>query len=488
MKIFRSKSKKKLYFVVRSEYEIPLGHRVVEFEADSILDWVQNHWVTREVSQKHSEKLVGRVYDFDSIWAAMLDYGKNPPRNTAELKAWAELISVEGEVIFNDDYISVITNDDEISVEWCFFTEDFAKLHPERVNYVLHPTWEFPLAFEERGQEINLQSVIPLKEHNSSEQGSTYCVFLTSRDGITIEDITGSFKFEGVRLPEFGKYLLNIENPIKQGRDGEMRPFWEDEVILLKAHLVTTQTQSIPQLLESLGDKVNNLNANRSPIGNQLYKDPAFMSGDNEKLTHDQQTLENLIQSQGENSVWSYNMGKPRVQTSDHFCQIRFHNIVYSEGDQYGRMEYLSSVFYFDDLWVEANPLLAESLIRYSKGEHFIKGKDEKKERSIDKPYVKPAETKKLTDEEKKQEEIHLSINRRMMNIENQYFELISDQNSVCYVDPKTYNSEVASPMEYALHIGYKTKGVKIDSKTDLPISLYDLVAANMDNRELTAE
>ncbi len=475
MNIFRRKPKKKLYFVVRNGYQIPLGHRVVEFEADNIIEWVQKHWVTDEVDEMHSDNLVGRVYNFDSIWDAMLEYGNKSPRNTTELKEWAELISVEGEVIVEDGYLSTITDDDEICVEWCFFTEEFKLQHPERVDYALHPTWEFPLTFEEQGQEVNLHSIIPLKKLSDAEEGTTYCVFLTARDGSTIQDVTGSFKFEGIRLPEFGNYLRETENPMKQGWDGNMRPFWEAEIILLKAHLILQGVKSIPELFTQMGEEVNKLNANCSPLGNKLYADPFFMVGDREKLIQDTQELQSLCDSQGERSVWKHKTASPRVQTSEHFCQIRFHEIVYDPDQNHDQTEHLSSVFYFDDLWIAANPVLAESLIRYSKGPHFVDGVDIKRERSIDLPYVEP------TAEEEKQNEFDSQLRRKIDEIKEQWS--AQEENNKDASDPFSFleiNFHGDSLTKYAIELGLKTEGLKLDPETGLPESFYELVAANI--------
>ena len=61
---------------------------------------------------------------------------------------------------------------------------------------------------------------------------------------------------------------------------------------------------------------------------------------------------------------------QPRlVQTSPHFCQVRFDERSFAdkypdiapEGD-------LRAYLFFDDLWVAANPDLAESLLRYGSG------------------------------------------------------------------------------------------------------------------------
>ena len=41
----------KVYFVCRSEYEAPLGHRLVEFEAPDLLTWFQRNWLPEEEKQ-----------------------------------------------------------------------------------------------------------------------------------------------------------------------------------------------------------------------------------------------------------------------------------------------------------------------------------------------------------------------------------------------------------------------------------------------------
>ena len=101
MKESKIPSRKSVYLIVRNEHEFPKGHRVVKFSADSILDWVQEYWITSQVIswqksldssfnfaslgddergrladslelKKYTKDLVGTVSNFNSICMTIL--------------------------------------------------------------------------------------------------------------------------------------------------------------------------------------------------------------------------------------------------------------------------------------------------------------------------------------------------------------------------------------------------------------------------------
>ena len=61
-----------VYFIYRSEYESPLGHRLVEFPNDNLLEWFQELWEWSRVEGNEPWDcdevfLGGGVYGFGSL-------------------------------------------------------------------------------------------------------------------------------------------------------------------------------------------------------------------------------------------------------------------------------------------------------------------------------------------------------------------------------------------------------------------------------------
>ena len=404
--------KGKVYFVCRSQYEIPLGHRIVEFQSSTLLDWFHDNWISDDLRKwlldppqegawvpadkpesewtdedvipinnydpihKHTEELLkGDVYGFTDVWEAMAKWGKNPPKNTNELKEFISTINYYGEITFDDGALQCLTDDDEIEIAWYLFDDGYAQRNPERVAYLLHPTWELP-------ELAGIETSVPAsdKSHDLSDSGGTptdgvvYCVFLSAQDGMTLLEMTGTYRFSGVRLPGFAQFLRSREVPIEKTQWNSLEPTWPDELILLRALSHSTDVVGFAEFLTDLGTEVLNSKAAPARAFRDLryrIKEPDFLAGQGRSYQKDFARLESHIEeARKENrSVWVREMLPARIQVSDHFCQIRFHERLNTkEGHDHQPVNYTWAYIFFDDHWVAANSGLAQSILHYGSG------------------------------------------------------------------------------------------------------------------------
>lgn len=402
----------KVFFVCRSQYEVPLGHRIVEFQSSTLLDWFHDNWISEDLRKwmleppqegawvpadkpesewtdedviaihnydpihKHTEELLnGGVYGFTDVWEAMAKWGKTPPRDARELRKFVSTINYYGEITFDDGALQCLTDDDEIEIAWYLFDDVYAKRNPERVAYLLRPTWELP-------ETASIETGVPAsdKSRDLSDSGDTptdgvvYCVFLSSQDGMTLLDLTGAYRFSGVRLPTFAKFLRSREVPVEKNHSDSLEPNWPDELILLRALSHSNDETSFAEFLAGLGtDVLNHRAAPARAFSDFRYKikQPDFLAGPGRSYLDDFERLESHMEaSRKENrSVWDQEMLPARIQASDHVCQIRFHERLNAkDGHDYEPVNYTWAYIFFDDHWVAANPDLAQSILHYASG------------------------------------------------------------------------------------------------------------------------
>ena len=377
-----------MYFVLRSNYEVPSGHRVVEFDDGSVLGWIQKHWADaslRKMAKKgdddamhdRTRALVGEgVYGFSGIWRAMAKWGKHPPKSYAELeKFFASVDYPEGDLSAGEHVVQVTTDDDAIELAWYLFDEEFVRAHPERTAYLLHGEWRLPEEHLEAGLELEVESVTEF-DTGTRAAGVVYCVFLSACDGMTISELAGCFSFRGVRLPEFGEFLVSQEIPVVESRwdATHLESRWPDELILTRALLRIAPTPDLRELAASADSEPTRTRWS-SPRElsdfNFGIKIPQFLGGDAEQCERDFAKLEAHDEGGGRKrrSIWRQELQPLLIQSTPHFCQVRFNRRAHADGHpEIEPTDDLRAYLFFDDLWAAANPLLAESILHYGTG------------------------------------------------------------------------------------------------------------------------
>src|SRR5262245_24136619 len=103
-------------FVYRSFYAGPSGRHVRRFDADTVLQWFQDHW-HGEADYRASEAFVERtlgchVYGLDGLFRAIAEHQLPPPQSVEELADYLMAGGyVSGEALVGPHAVQVLTDD-----------------------------------------------------------------------------------------------------------------------------------------------------------------------------------------------------------------------------------------------------------------------------------------------------------------------------------------------------------------------------------------
>lgn len=234
----------KIYFAYRSGY-LPNNRYFKTFEADSIFDWFLKNWATLSDETEGAVKnLLGvRPYGFP-----VSDYQTEKPvpapRDLEDLKEKIESFVYSNEVIVSENCVQVFTDDDEIELAWYVFDEKFAAENPGKVSVWFNDVLPTKIADELSAENLKGKTIIP----KAAGQGSTYYLSSSIYDSSHIEDLEGSYRFEGVSLPELAEYLRKSSS-LDVGEDSL---YGLDEIRLLQMFAKLFSDKSQKEIFEEI--------------------------------------------------------------------------------------------------------------------------------------------------------------------------------------------------------------------------------------------
>ncbi|WP_411846856.1 hypothetical protein AAFN60_04915 [Roseibacillus persicicus] len=390
-----------VYFVCRSEYEKPHGKRIVEFpDCENLLAWFQKYWLTREeliaaepklaqadpeddwewcdeIVRQRAEVFGGNFYDFSRFLFAMLD--RDRPKSLRDVEEFISSFEgqfSEGSIAMFESAIQVDTNDDEIDLAWYLFDDDFSNKYPERTSFLIHKPVELPseVGSSNWAPPFPVQSIVPSEDKTD---GATYCCFFSSSDGMTITDIDGCFRVP-TRLPNLGPWLAEHAVQIGYNADEFIESAWSDNLILLRAFAIFAEEHSFDQALAKF-DEVNSELAGWFPRTFQTIRErskkPEALTTDTETVRTQLEKIRQIACKAGEtnpHSFWTYSSGESIFQTTPHLKQVLFTEIASGRPPSPLKTETVKHWIFFDDLWASANPALAESILRYGRGDDVL--------------------------------------------------------------------------------------------------------------------
>lgn len=320
-----------VYLVVRAPQAGPLGKRVVELDAPSVLGWFQRAWgeSLRTDPGAYVRQTLGSVYGLSSVFQAAREHRLPPPQTFEELAALLRTwLYTEGEVRVEDGSVRVLTDDDEVSIAYAFVDAETAQARPERFRYLLHSPWALPDGASDgpwSPPEIPTVSLSP-----GTGAGETCAVLLNFTDwGLSVHPAR-TFRFPGVRLPDLAAHLC-AASPQR----------WPHELRILRGLL----DPASPKLEAGLRD------ATRFPV--EAFGAQAPLS------------LGEGPQPDARAAILAAARGLPvtgqpelcRVRCRPHVAQLCLHVDAVLGYQQW---------FFFDDRWAAAHPELARSLLWYS--------------------------------------------------------------------------------------------------------------------------
>lgn len=386
----------KVYFVCRSEYESPVGHRIVELPGDSVLGWFQQEWPDAEmrdqilspdqtgafvaddgssspiptynydaIEEHIATTLGGTVYDMLSIWKAMAKWGPEPPKTKADFEKFVASIDYDGDPIaFHEHGLQTVTDDGTIEIAWYLFDDAFIREFPERTAYLTHKDWQLPSTFESSGRDVTLKNAAWNPEDlDANAEGLTYCVFICGHDRSTIRDISGTWLFSGIRIPELANHFRQTPLPLDEGG----WPRWPPEILLTRALIQTSKANTLGDFVKEVANSStrSELWTMAPVVSSLIHKNPRFLAGHAEQSEADLSELMGYLEPNPD-PVWTHSLQPLLTQASPHMCQVRFCNQIGYTDIAEPAFDLLSSFIFFDDLWIAANPQLAESILRYA--------------------------------------------------------------------------------------------------------------------------
>lgn len=386
-----------VYFVCRSEYESPHGRRIIEYpDAANLVDWFRAHWITREdliavepgiasepefdpwdwqdqIYDLRVKAFGGGFYGLCEFLTPMLD--RSPPESLADVEDFVASFGgnySEGTITMIDGAIQAITDDDEIDIAWYLFDDRFVNQFPERVLFLLNRQLELP-------EQSDRESWIPSIATKTIADGdkATFCCFFSSQDGATITDIEGCYRV-GTRLPDLGTWLRSQSINPSLNEYGGVRTEWPPDLILLRAFALLNNNHSFEGALRSF-DALNRELSGWLPriFSDYRYKakDPLFLTTEPAIISEQIRALRNTTPQSGKRiaaNYWVKSSGETYFQFAPHMCQVVFTKILTAHNNPSKAVKFMRHWIFFDDLWASAHRPLAESILRYGRGDNVL--------------------------------------------------------------------------------------------------------------------
>jgi uncharacterized protein (TIGR02996 family) len=335
-----------IWFVYRSPYDGPMSKHVKRLDgADTLLDWFCSIWEAipdRDEASTHARDLLGTdVYCFGYFFVRIAEENLSPPTSVEELHEAVEntFYIGDGEYRGTPDTIQIATDDDEVGLAMYWFTDAFARAHPERVAFLLRDDWRLPLTLGPGG----FKQKPGVIRHGPRRRGdpALFVVQVDMGSCGEIEDRSPSEKIPGRRLPDLVPWLLSMS---------------EDEVVAVACSALISLHARLRYLLDK--DKPKGLEAS---FRKSLAEDPADAATwsaysdwliERDRPRAELHLLELAARLEGATNETTE---KPlHLQVGEHSLALMLPQELDNEYDQW---------YFFDDIWASGNVDLANAIL-----------------------------------------------------------------------------------------------------------------------------
>jgi uncharacterized protein (TIGR02996 family) len=343
-----------VYFVYRSHYGNPGAFHVRRFDAETVLDWFRSIWKgipneqpTWEASS-YAEKLIGRsVYSFGSLFGSIHEHNWPPPKSMNELGRRLNNAVYVGELQGLGHHIQILTDDDELEMAIYIFDDHYVKKHPDRCAFLMREDWVLPDGMASGA--FKPPRGVPKLNAGQQGEGCTYLAHFAAYDSGSLTDLGPDEGFcltgcvPGVRVPDFPRFLVPLTTRDHEDVGSEI------------AQLLSGVT---PAVKAAKGQEKAFLKAVTANPNDQVcwgaYTD-WLLENDRPPLL--ERILKKYIPEAG-CSTDSRRPKKDRIVVQSHVAQASKHVTRWGKDDLYHHFAL------FDDLWANAYPHLAASLLR----------------------------------------------------------------------------------------------------------------------------
>jgi len=360
-----------VHFVYRSGYENPLGHRLESYDDRDMTAWFQRNWlqmddvpanlvewvtcvdgsqyldIDYDFLAKRTDSILGRfVYGFEAVWTSMV---QNPiPQSDDALVAWLKSIDYpEGEVFARHNAFQAFTDDDERDLTVMMFDDSFSAAHPDRVAFFLHNKLDLPTSSGLNGGFVWPGKSVLLNSSNP-DQKSTYCIFVVLEDTAWLSPPKGVFQFSGIEL---NLLAAELRKPVEFNRSE-----WPSELRMLRSLAFCNPEMTTNQLIGKFIESEPFDNASLFDAWESGKCMEERFLGNEQQMASDYSEISERLQERIDPKNSNHSS-----QISDNFVRIGFH----VEDAEEFRNSYHLAMYFFDDLWAQANPELANSLLYY---------------------------------------------------------------------------------------------------------------------------
>lgn len=339
----------KLYFAYRSGYHLNTRH-IIELEGDSIFEWFYDNWEQLctpnyfylfgtevhgfPIHIKDKNAVVKEKNIFQKIFNVNsqddLVFTKEKPKDFKQLLDFLykglhinHINNIEGE----EDFIQILTDDDEIELSWYVFTEDYKNKNYDKVAIWFQEN--LPLTVGLGNVELKEDESYTLRFDIEDKPGYIYFISCPIYDESNLEDIQ-VVKIPNLRLPDLLPMLKNNKIP-------------EDDVIFY----ATEELRYLRYIAKQLGTD------NLEEVLDVFVKIPIT---ELQHIIFEEYNLEDILEMPLES-----NRDLSSLLVTDHLVEI----------NSYVQDSVYNYYVLFDDLWASKHPELAKSIIHFGSSIHI---------------------------------------------------------------------------------------------------------------------
>lgn len=342
-----------VHFAYRSHSDNPTCFHVKRYKADSVLAWFQSIWqpVRGDDAGDHAEHLLGtHVYSFGNLFEKIDDEEWPAPKTMSQLAGRLNEALYIGEMKGGKNHIQILTDDDELEMAIYIFDDHYAAKHPDRVAFLSRDDWRLPDGMKKGTfKPPGVKKALTVRTGDKVLEGRTYFAHFAAYDGGSLTDLDPGDLcgvIDGVRVPDLARGLIRVQDIFKESKDS------------FHLSLAEVMTGLEPAFRTGKGTELALLKAVRAnPNDTACWAAYSDWLEENGKPTLLERVLAKCDAPCGAMNE-SRNPKRDAVLVQGHVAQACKHVAKFDRQDLYHH------IVFFDDLWANAHPHLAASLLR----------------------------------------------------------------------------------------------------------------------------
>lgn len=331
-----------VYFVYRCDDVGPSDLHRRRFDDFTVLEWFRRVWrPIHDVNEAHAyaDQLLGVQFGLGSIFVDAADADTPPPRSMEDVRNAFDSSIVPTALVHEEHCLQVLNDNDEPDSVVYFFDDAFVAKHPHLTAYLLHGG---PLP-DGAGEPGWAPSDPAIREHSPWQRvAGEGRIYAFARVHQTYGEFYGELgvgdvvTFDGLRLPQFCRWLMRYDAD-------DWGHAWGELNVALAANDLGEDDQErafLAALREQPDDEVS-------------WRAYADWLMERDGPSPGARLLRLALRRQ--NGLYDPDPGRNVVRVGEHVAEAF---VASGKGCDH--------LFFFDDLWGAAHPVLADALLRYA--------------------------------------------------------------------------------------------------------------------------